>query len=123
MEDNNTTVMKRCSRCHQDKPLTDYYPYPKAKCGVGSHCKNCHYQLSKEISGEWIKRKRKEDEQYRLEFNDDSNKRMKERYQNDMEYQERQKKYMLEYYRKNRDAILAKQKAAKENKQKEKEAQ
>lgn len=36
------TRTKRCTRCQQDKPLTDFYKQPETRDGLRSHCKTCH---------------------------------------------------------------------------------
>jgi WhiB family redox-sensing transcriptional regulator len=44
-----STVTKPCSTCHQDKPLTDYYPDQRASDGRQARCKPCH--LGKKAAG------------------------------------------------------------------------
>lgn len=34
--------MKVCSRCKQEKPITDFYKNNNNKSGLDSHCKSCH---------------------------------------------------------------------------------
>jgi hypothetical protein len=93
--------MKNCSRCKQEKPLTDFYKNKAYKDGYGNQCKQCtinyateKYQQNKE---QWIERavqRAKQDEgrseymsqyfkQNKERIYNTRNKYIKERYQND----------------------------------------
>ena len=43
------TSFKRCTKCGEEKRLTEYYKQIRSKGGYGSHCKECHksYQRKK----------------------------------------------------------------------------
>lgn len=40
--------LKKCSRCQEDKPLSDFYKKAKSKDGLMPSCKKCHYEIQKE---------------------------------------------------------------------------
>lgn len=37
---------KICTKCGEDKPLSDYYKDKRARDGLYPHCKACHYKLT-----------------------------------------------------------------------------
>lgn len=44
---------KTCSKCNQDKPITDYYEIKKSGY-VYSYCKKCHYEkMTKHTAAKW----------------------------------------------------------------------
>jgi hypothetical protein len=38
--------MKRCSRCHETKPLDEYNRDSGARDGLNARCRNCHRETS-----------------------------------------------------------------------------
>ena len=58
--------MKKCTKCKEEKPLSEFYPRKRAKSGLQSACKACsrkgsltwrnrHLELCRERSKEWSK--------------------------------------------------------------------
>ena len=45
-----TIVLKRCSRCKEEKPLSEFWKRSLSKDGLQVWCKACLYQRNKEIS-------------------------------------------------------------------------
>lgn len=39
--------MKTCTKCKEEKPLTEFYKHKLTKDGFAPHCKTCHYLLVK----------------------------------------------------------------------------
>lgn len=47
----NTTVLKKCTKCGEEKPITEFNKHKLYKCGYRSDCKVCsslYYQANKE---------------------------------------------------------------------------
>ena len=42
------TVIKKCTKCHSEKPLSDFHKHPKGKYGVISVCKKCKSEIDRE---------------------------------------------------------------------------
>lgn len=41
-------IMKKCSRCRETKPLTDFFANSKRKDGVQTYCKSCHLEYGRQ---------------------------------------------------------------------------
>jgi hypothetical protein len=39
--------MKTCNKCHQEKPLSEFYKDKTSKDGHGGRCKECAREISK----------------------------------------------------------------------------
>jgi 5-methylcytosine-specific restriction endonuclease McrA len=50
--------MKKCSKCKQQKPLTDFSPRKKSKDGKECLCKNCHNEISRKSYAKNIEKER-----------------------------------------------------------------
>jgi len=79
---------KRCNKCGEVKPVSEYYKKKWRKCGVRSECKLCTSKMNKKF--------RQENPEY-----------FKKHYQENLEYYREHKK---EYYQENREAISEKNK-------------
>ena len=69
--------MKKCSKCGELKPLTDFYKDQRIPVGLYSACKKCHnkdalkYHRSsnswKEYLKQWMRKRKKNDPKFRLD--------------------------------------------------------
>ena len=68
-------LIKKCSKCKQNKPYTDYYKDKHAPKGIRASCKQCHkpvkkeiYQKDKEKYTQWNKEFRERNPEYQKEY-------------------------------------------------------
>lgn len=93
---------KKCSKCGEEKPLSEFYKKKDRKYGVFSWCKKC----SKERVKEWYYNNRAKSLEYHKEYrekNKDSIRQWQKGYKS--ENRERLKKYNQEYRKLNEDII------------------
>jgi len=122
-------VDKQCSRCGQVKPVEEFGKRPKNKDGLMGWCKACYqvwhrewYQNNKEKvrqkSRNYAKTEKRQE--YLKKYREENKERTREYHK---QYYEENKKKHLEQgkqrYYENRDEILAKQRASRKGRQKE----
>lgn len=92
--------MKTCSKCGEEKPLSEYYKNKSAKDGYRNHCKKCVTEYKKEYySRPEVKERKKEwqkeyDKKY---YSKPEVKERKKEYYSSPEWKEKQKEYQKEY--------------------------
>lgn len=103
MDHMNTTLTKTCSKCGEDKELTDFTLDKRNRDGRGSYCRVCHQEYVKK----YRKNNREKINQYQNQYKKSSklSKEYRKKY-----YEENKDKissYMKEYYEKNKDYFAA----------------
>ena len=56
-EFNYEYIMKKCSKCHKTKPLSEYYKNKSRLDGRGTFCKMCHGEYYKSEKGKEVNRR------------------------------------------------------------------
>lgn len=109
--------MKICSKCHAEKPLTDFYKNKNYKGGYTTWCKICHRGFTKQWSKEnadnikeWAKKYYQENKE---RINERINARCRERWASDPVYRDRKNRQKKEYNLKNPELKKAKDRASK----------
>jgi hypothetical protein len=44
---------KKCNKCGEVKPVSEYHPHKSIKCGLFPHCKECHRNHYRKNRFEW----------------------------------------------------------------------
>jgi len=107
--------MKQCSKCGEEKPLTEYYKQKSNKDGLYTYCKSCKYNQQRQ----WFNKNREENLEYHVRYRQENKEKMdaqitewhRENSEKSIEYRrawkdrnrERVRKEHAEYKRKNRD--------------------
>ena len=73
---------KKCKKCGEVKPLTDYYTHPSPKDGHLGHCKSCH-----KIKTDNYRKLRRQEVDYVISERESNRKRMRERRTLGIDYQ------------------------------------
>lgn len=89
---------KRCSRCGEIKPISEFYRYKTSKDGLRSECKECQ----KAMQAEYYKANKDKIAEY-LQANKDKKKAY------NADYYKANKDKIADYYQANKDEILKKQ--------------
>jgi len=102
---------KVCTKCKEEKPLTEFHKDSSKKDGMQIHCKSCrkqHYQENREHRLDYFKRYRQENREQRSEYNRQWRQENREqmldyfkRYR--QENREQRLEYEKHYRRENRD--------------------
>src|SRR5215475_1889768 len=58
-------ALKTCSRCHEQKPPTDFYRDKRASDGLNSHCKSCHVAATQAYKAADPERRKTQDDSWR----------------------------------------------------------
>ena len=95
-------ILKKCGKCGEEKPLSDFHKQKKGKHGVCGRCKKCIKQYHKQRYEEIKDNKKRYDKQYYQE-----NKERKKQYQKQyyQENKERKKDHYKQYCQKNKERI------------------
>ena len=93
---------KICTKCKEEKPISEFVKNKKGKYGVRSVCKNCTKKIMKKYNGKY----KEQQKQYRQ----DNKEKIKE-YHQKLEVKEQQK----QYYQNNKEEILKQQKQDRKN--------
>jgi hypothetical protein len=59
-----TLILKKCSKCGFEMPVTDFYKNVSKNNGLSSHCKNC----TKKINAKWTLRNNEKVSEYNKEW-------------------------------------------------------
>jgi len=109
---------KRCSKCGEVKPISEFHKNKNGKYGVRADCKLCfkeliknHYEENKEQIKEIKKKYRKENKEYYKEYRKKYYKENKENIkENIKKYREENKEYLKKknkkYYEENKEKII-----------------
>lgn len=87
---------KKCSRCQQEKPVTEYWKRKQLKDGLSSYCKTCWNEINEARKEENYKhqaeyrkknkmRKRRIQAEYYLEFREEILAKKREKYREEKE--------------------------------------
>ena len=109
--------MKKCTKCHNNKDLSDFYKSKTSKDGFRWQCKSCNSATSKEYHSEnkekqhennrkWIlenKEKRNERKRKWNKDNPEKIKKYKSKYRMTEETKEKIRKIRRDYYRENKE--------------------
>lgn len=125
----DSTPHKVCSRCGEDKPLSEYHKCQAAKDGHGYACKECARAAARESMQKYRENNRESVRAYQRQYRRENidrilererasrernkparNASLRERYATDDEYREACKAQARVYYHDNRDKCLAKNK-------------
>ncbi len=104
-------ILKKCSKCGKEKPLSDFYEFSQCRGGVRPECKKCHSLLAKEWREKNKEHKNKKDKEYRENNKEKIQKRHRQYYlehreeikNNNFLNKEKIKLKTREYYLKHKD--------------------
>ena len=104
--------MKKCTKCKEIKELTEFHKYKNSKDGLKSRCKRCR---NKNTRLYYVNNKEKCNEQSKLRYEKNKQKRLKQT--NEWRNKNRERVRLKERcrYKKNRKAILTRFKERKKN--------
>lgn len=81
---------KRCTKCGEDKPITEFYKTALTKSGLYSWCKSCHIKAK----NEWQKFKRKNDPEFRKKESERHRAYYHKRMETDPAFREKVREYV-----------------------------